>query len=139
MTTFTHGGLPAIEALHWNSQTYQKLGNIVVGLMSGSSQAVSQAYLDYYNLQRLFLKREFDAKIEELEIYREKMGFAGIRKMLDDARCQIVLTGKVGEVIEDNPEIPLLDNKEVEVLVSDNKQLPGTMVIAESVEQMSLF
>jgi len=103
---FTHGGFPVSEALHWNNETYQKLGSIIYELMRGKPEKVKEAYRNYYKLKRHFIEHEFETKIDELEKFRKDRGFSSLRETFNLVRGWLVGTGDLQFSINDKPDIP---------------------------------
>jgi hypothetical protein len=126
---YTHGGLPEDQAKHWDKETYQELGRIVVKLATGTAIEQHEAQKDYWRLKRYFMAEEFDTLINRLDEYRVERGFTPIGIMIDNVAEQIVANKKVVEPNETLPDIP----KSFEFEYVDVKPF------GEAVEQMSLF
>lgn len=54
---FTSGGLPIEQALHWNEETYRRIGDIVYRLMSGNAASAQKAHNDFYEMRRHFIQQ----------------------------------------------------------------------------------
>lgn len=133
----THGGFPEYEALHWNDETRQQLGQIVFLLVAGNGKKAKQGYIEFYQLKRQFMAEEFDGFVSQLDAHRKSKCFPLLRSMVDAVAGQIVAAGDtvdfyaqpVGPV-----EVPVAAPVELHELVIVPHQTP-----LFAVEQMSLF
>lgn len=129
----THGGLPDSEALHWDGETYHKLGVIAYLLMSGNAKKAAEGYREFYELKRHFMVEEFDRLIESLDEFRREKGMITFSGMVETVGKKIVETGTV-ESVERHPyDLP---EKLIPQVTPVFTPVP---VKKETVEQMSLF
>ena len=67
----TWSGQSDKDALHWGSDTYKRLGNVIYLLHMGKRD---QAYQEFVELKRMFVVIEFDEYINALDNYRKLTG-----------------------------------------------------------------
>lgn len=126
---YTHGGLPEDQAKHWDKETYQELGRIVVKLATGTAIEQHEAQKDYWRLKRYFMADEFDSMISRLDEFRVERGFIPVETMIGNVTEQVIVNKGIVEPNETSPDIP----KSFEFEYVDVKPF------GETVEQMSLF
>lgn len=133
---FTHGGIPVDKALHWNDETYRRIGDIVYRLMSGNAASAQKAHNDFYEMRRHFIKEEFDDTIAELDAFRAKRNMPGVIEMIVKVQKQIVTLKQVVRIEQVSPEIPAFTPPAPVPVVVCNC---GRKIPCEESEQMSLF
>lgn len=136
----THGGLPEAQALHWNDETRQQIGQIVFMLAAGDAKMAQQAYIKFYELKRHFFAHEFDQYIEKLDEFRTKRKFKTLTAMIRDAGEQLITSGRVVDVEPQSSDIPeYAPTPAPPVVIHREFTETPQAVHSESVEQMSLF
>jgi hypothetical protein len=109
---YTHGGFPTSQALHWNKETYQRLGKIIVSMMTGTPEVAKRAYCEYYELKRYFLADEFEEKINELDRFRKNLGAETVHNVLEIIKEQLIVNGDLEFNINQQPIIPDFEKSE---------------------------
>jgi hypothetical protein len=136
----THGGLPEEQALHWNEETRQQIGQIVFMLVAGDAKKAQQAYIKFYELKRQFFAYEFDQYIDDLDEFRIKRKFKTLTAMIKDAGEQMVTSGRVVDVEPQPPDLPeYVPTSEPPVVIHREFTETSQAIHSESVEQMCLF
>lgn len=128
MTEYTHGGFPAAEAYAWTQETYQALGSIVCDLVSGAPDRAIKAYGDYHELRRHFIADVFDAYLDKLDQWRQKIGRPAIRELIEKVSYELIEYKKALPCAPDSPELPPFAG-----------WTPVKAKEFESAEQLSLF
>ena len=127
----THGGLPDSEALHWDGDTYHKMGVIVYLLMSGNSKKAAEGYREFYELKRLFMAEEFDRLINSLDDFRREKNMVTLSAMVEAVGNKIVESGEIKSIDSQPEDLPVWKPEPV--------AYAQVAIKKEKVEQMSLF
>jgi hypothetical protein len=130
----THGGLPESEALHWNDETRQQIGQVVFMLVAGSKDKSKQGYIKFYQLKRKFMADEFDGFILRLDAHRKEKGFTTLSDMVAAVGRKLIASGDTVD-FDEQPTGPV----EPEAVRRYEIITPPLPVIHHEAEQMSLF
>jgi hypothetical protein len=93
----TFGGIPADQAWHWNTETYQMFGAIIFNLSSGDTDLRKKGHMDFYEFKRHFTDVEFYQYFVRLEEFRTEKRFKTITTMLHEQSEDWIESGKLRE------------------------------------------
>ncbi|MFA5166826.1 MAG: hypothetical protein WC449_06075 [Candidatus Paceibacterota bacterium] len=127
----THGGLPEVDALHWDGSTYHKIGVIVYLLMSGNSKKAAEGYREFHALKRMFMAEEFDRMISSLDDFRREKNMVTLSAMVEAVGNKIVESGEVKSIDQQPEDLPAWKPEPV--------VCAPVAIKKEKVEQMDLF
>lgn len=134
---YTHGGIPEAEALHWNKETYQRLGKIIFHLTKGDAGSRRRGYIEYHEFHRHFMKDEWESKIRDLEIFRAANGNKSIADILSGINQEFIGLKTPQDTNADSPDIPEYSEPAASINMSYLKS--QGIGVNETIEQMSLF
>ncbi len=135
---FTHGGIPAAEASHWDEYTYQLLGKAIEGILSHAPDLRRKGYSAFRALKREFMVEEWDEYLNRLDNYRRSRGAKPILAIIEEIGSELIKNGTPSPNPVSEP-VPVLPPKMVApALPSPVKpELPKQPII--EAEQLSLF
>lgn len=127
----TYGGLPEKDAWHWGKIENQAIGSIVFKLFSQIPEKVKEAYIDFYELKRRFLPKEWDEKILALDTMRKETGRIPVLTMLNEVEKQMIKNGKISGPI--NTQL----NERSSIMSGLTKLSEGLKLIGEAFQIMA--
>lgn len=131
---YTMGGYPEVDASHWNADSYQKLGNFIHRMTSGTIASRKKAYLEIIYMRNRFMRDEWNDYINKLDAYRASLGACPISEYFDAMRDAFIHD----TVPADLPEV-----EREPVICPEEKSIKNCKPVVKSkeivVEQLSLF
>jgi len=131
----TYGGLPEKDAWHWGKIENQAIGSIVFKLFSQIPEKVKEAYIDFYELKRRFLPKEWDEKILALDTMRKETGRIPVLTMLNEVEKQMIKNGKISGPI--NTQLNTQLNERSSIMSGLTKLSEGLKLIGEAFQIMA--
>ncbi len=86
---YTHGGYPASQAYHWNTENHQKLGDILYRLLCGNREKRYQARQDFFRMKRHFMLDEWDEYIDKVDRLRASKGVKTLTQYIDESSGEL--------------------------------------------------
>jgi hypothetical protein len=139
---FTHGGLSESDALHWNKDTYLRLGRVVFLLTSKDAADRREGYCEFFALRRSFMAAEWDEQIKRLDEFRKERGHRSLSEIVAEAMGQMVEHGRTLPAAQECAEMPAGETivpKSETVRPAIEPMWPRCETKREAVEQLSLF
>jgi hypothetical protein len=138
---FTIGGFIASEALTWNEETYQRIGNIIFLLSKSAAKERRAGFIELYEMRRHFMQNDWYSMMKRLNDFRRGKGMPEIEEMADQVSADLSKTGIVQDI--EKPikfELPTLQSISEPAGPAQTGPLPKMIYAGrDTVSQMSLF